>query len=114
GVLYPRADVLRIIEAAPGVVVLDEAYHVLPGETFMDDLARFPNLLVLRTVSKLGLAGIRLGYLAGRPEWIQELDKVRQVYNINVLTEAAALFVLERLDVLEAQAAQIRAERERL
>ena len=114
GVLYPRDDVLRIIEAAPGLVVLDEAYHVFAGETFMDELPRFPNLLVLRTVSKLGLAGIRLGYLAGRPEWIQELNKVRQVYNINVLTEAAALFVLERLEVLEAQAAEIRAERERL
>ena len=114
GVLYPRADVLRIIEAAPGVVVLDEAYHAFAGETFMDQLPRFANLLVLRTVSKLGLAGIRLGYLAGRPEWIRELNKVRQVYNINVLTEAAALFVLERLEVLEAQAAEIRAERERL
>ena len=114
GVLYPRADVLRIIEAAPGVVVLDEAYHVFAGETFMDELPRFANLLVLRTVSKLGLAGIRLGYLAGRPEWIQELNKVRQVYNINVLTEAAALFVLERLEVLETQATEIRAERERL
>ena len=114
GVLYPRADVLRIIEAAPGVVVLDEAYHVFAGETFMDELPRFANLLVLRTVSKLGLAGIRLGYLAGRPEWIRELNKVRQVYNINVLTEAAALFVLERLEVLETQATEIRAERERL
>jgi histidinol-phosphate aminotransferase len=114
GVLYPRGDVLRIIGAAPGVVVLDEAYHVFAGETLMDELPRFANLLVLRTVSKLGLAGIRLGYLAGRPEWIEQLNKVRQVYNINVLTEAAALFVLERLEVLEAQAAEIRAERERL
>jgi histidinol-phosphate aminotransferase len=114
GVLYPREDVLRIIEAAPGVVVLDEAYHVFAGETFMDELVRFANLLVLRTVSKLGLAGIRLGYLAGRPEWIEQLNKVRQVYNVNVLTEAAALFVLEHLDVLEAQAAELLAERERL
>jgi histidinol-phosphate aminotransferase len=71
-------------------------------------------LFVLRTVSKLGLAGIRLGYLAGRPEWLAQFDKVRQVYNVNALTQAAALFVLERLDVLEAQAAEIRAERERL
>jgi histidinol-phosphate aminotransferase len=114
GVLYPQADVARIIEAAPGLVVIDEAYHVFAGKTFMDELPRYPNLAVLRTVSKLGLAGIRLGYLAGRPEWLRELNKVRQVYNINVLTEAAARFVLERLDVLEAQAAQIRAERARL
>ena len=114
GVLYPREEVLRIIAAAPGVVVLDEAYHVFAGETFLHELPRFANLLVLRTVSKLGLAGIRLGYLAGRPEWIEQLNKVRQVYNINALTEVAALFVLERLEVLEAQAAEIRAERERL
>ena len=114
GVLYPQADVVRVIEAASGLVVLDEAYHVFAGKTFMDKLPQYPNLVVLRTVSKLGLAGIRLGYLAGRPEWLRELNKVRQVYNINVLTEAAARFALERLDVLEAQAAQIRAERERL
>ena len=114
GVLYPEADVVRIIEAAPGLVVLDEAYHVFAGKTFMDKLPKYPNLVVLRTVSKLGLAGIRLGYLAGRPEWLRELNKVRQVYNVNVLTEAAARFVLERLDVLEAQAAEIRAERARL
>ncbi len=114
GVLYPASDINRIIEAAPGLVVLDEAYHVFAGKTFMGELARYPNLVVLRTVSKLGLAGIRLGYLAGRPEWLREFNKVRQVYNVNVLTQAAALFVLERLDVLEAQAAQIRAERAEL
>jgi histidinol-phosphate aminotransferase len=77
----------------------------------MDQLPRYPNLVVLRTVSKLGLAGIRLGYLAGRPEWLRELNKVRQVYNVNVLTQAAATFMLERLEVLEEQAARIRAER---
>jgi len=114
GVLYPEADVVRVIETAPGVVVVDEAYHVFAGKTFMAALARYPNLLVLRTVSKLGLAGIRLGYLAGRPEWIAELNKVRQVYNVNVLTEAAATFMLEHLEVLEAQAAEIRAERAKL
>ena len=114
GVLYPQADVLRIIEAAPGVVVLDEAYHVFAGKTFMHALPKHRNLIVLRTVSKLGLAGIRLGYLAASPEWVRELNKVRPPYNINVLTEAAATFMLEHLDVLEAQAAEIRAERAKL
>jgi len=114
GVLYPEADVLRIIEAAPGVVVLDEAYHVFAGKTFMGALPKYRNLIVLRTVSKLGLAGIRLGYLAAHPEWVRELNKVRPPYNINVLTEATATFMLEHLDVLEAQAAEIRAERSRL
>ena len=114
GVLYPEADVLRIIEAAPGVVVLDEAYHVFAGSTFMGALPKYRNLVVMRTVSKLGLAGIRLGYLAAHPEWVGELNKVRPPYNVNVLTEAAATFMLERLDVLEAQAAEIRAERSKL
>jgi histidinol-phosphate aminotransferase len=111
GVLYPEEDVVKVIKACEGLVVLDEAYHVFAGRTFMPRLAEFPNLVVLRTVSKLGLAGIRLGYMAGRPEWIDQFDKVRPPYNVGVLTQAAALFLLERLDVLEAQAARIISER---
>ena len=56
----------------------------------MPRLAEFDNLVVMRTVSKLGLAGIRLGYLAGRPEWVAQFNKVRPPYNVNVLTQAAA------------------------
>jgi histidinol-phosphate aminotransferase len=111
GVLYPEEQVAEIIRACPGLVVLDEAYHVFAGKSFMPRLAEFDNMVVIRTVSKLGLAGIRLGYMAGRPEWIDEFDKVRPPYNVSVLTQAAALFMLERLDVLEGQAARIRAER---
>ena len=111
GVLYPQADVEAIVRAAEGLVVVDEAYHVFAGTSLLPRLAEFPNLVVLRTLSKVGLAGLRLGYLAGAPAWLEQLNKVRQVYNINVLTEAAAAFVLEHLDVLEAQAARIREDR---
>jgi histidinol-phosphate aminotransferase len=111
GVLYPEEDVVKVIRACEGLVVLDEAYHVFAGKSFMPRLPEFDNLVVVRTVSKLGLAGIRLGYMAGRPEWIEQLDKVRPPYNVSVLTQAAALFLLERLDVLEAQAARIREHR---
>jgi len=111
GALYGEEDVLRVIRAAKGLVVLDEAYHAFAGKSFMPRLAEHPNLVVLRTLSKLGLAGIRLGYLAGRPQWIEQFNKVRQAYNVNALTQAAALFMLERLEVLEEQAALIRAER---
>jgi histidinol-phosphate aminotransferase len=114
GALYPQADVIKVLQAAPGLVVVDEAYHAFAGRSFMPRLGEFANLVVLRTVSKLGLAGIRLGYLAGRPEWISEFNKVRQAYNVNVLTQAAALFLLERLDVLEKQAALICDERAKL
>jgi histidinol-phosphate aminotransferase len=111
GVLYPEADVIRIIRACNGLVVVDEAYHVFARKSFLPRLAEFENLVVIRTVSKLGLAGIRLGYLVGRPEWVAQLDKVRPPYNVSVLTQAAALFMLERLEVLEEQAARIRLER---
>lgn len=111
GVLYPEKQVVDIIKACPGLVVLDEAYHVFAGKSFMPRLAEFDNLVVIRTVSKLGLAGIRLGYLAGRPEWVAELDKVRPPYNVSVLTQAAALYLIDHFDVLEAQAATIKAER---
>jgi histidinol-phosphate aminotransferase len=69
---------------------------------------------VLRTFSKLGLAGIRLGYLCGDSAWIDEFDKLRPPYNVNVLTLATADLLLDHLDVLDAQAADVRAERARL
>ena len=111
GILYPEEDILAVLRAAEGLVVLDEAYHVFAQKSFLPRLTEFRNLVVMRTVSKLGLAGIRLGYLVGRPEWIGEFNKVRQAYNVNVLTQAAATFALERLEVLEEQAARIRADR---
>ncbi len=114
GNLFDREAVLRIIEAAPGFVVLDEAYHVFAEESFMGALPQYENLLVMRTVSKMGLAGLRLGLLAGDPRWIEEINKVRLPYNINVLTQHAATFILRHADVLEAQAASLREDRETL
>jgi histidinol dehydrogenase len=105
--------VLRVAqEAGAGFVVLDEAYRPFTSHSWMARLVDFPNLLVMQTLSKLGLAGVRLGYVAGRPEVLAELDKVRPPYNINVLTEAAAHWVLDQAGaVLDAQAARIRADR---
>jgi len=114
GNLFSDEAIARIIAAAPGLVVIDEAYNAFARKTFMTRLAEFPNLVVMRTLSKLGLAGIRLGYAVGRPEWIREFDKVRPPYNVNVLTQVVAERVLAHHDVLEAQARSINAERERL
>lgn len=114
GRLFDRATVEAILDAAPGLVVLDEAYLPFAQDTWLPQLAARPNLLVLRTLSKLGLAGIRLGYLCGDPAWIAEFDKVRPPYNVNVLTLAAADFMLDHLALLDAQAATLRAERARL
>ncbi|ADJ65537.1 histidinol-phosphate transaminase [Herbaspirillum seropedicae] len=116
GTLYEMADVLRIVEAAApyGLVVVDEAYQPFAASTLMPALPQHNNLVLMRTVSKLGLAGIRLGYLSAAPALLRELDKVRPPYNVNVLTEAAALFMLEHLDVLQAQAARLRQARSAL
>lgn len=114
GNLFDASAVERVIEAAPGIVVVDEAYHAFAGASFMPRLGEFPNLLVMRTASKLGLAGLRLGLLAGRSAWLQHVDKVRLPYNVNVLTQLVAAEVLQHMDVLEAQATAIRTERARL
>ncbi len=111
---YKEKDIEEIISIAPGMVVLDEAYHPFAQTSFMNRLAEFDNLLVMRTVSKMGLAGLRLGLLCGHPDIINEIDKIRLPYNINVLTQIAAEFVLENISVLDQQAKLIRDEREGL
>lgn len=115
GNLFADDDIEALVRAAGrGLVVIDEAYQPFARKTWMPRLPEFPNLLVMRTVSKLGLAGIRLGYVAGSADWLDQLDKVRPPYNVNVLTQACAEFMLDHLDVLDAQAAELRAERTRL
>jgi len=111
GNLFPVEDVVQVIEASDGLVVVDEAYHAFAGSTFMDKLGQYDNLVVMRTVSKMGLAGLRLGLLAGPHPWLVEFDKVRLPYNINVLTQASAEFALQHRQVLDTQTAAIVEER---
>lgn len=114
GNLFDAAAVREVIRAAPGLVVVDEAYAPFTDATFMPRLGEFDNLVVMRTVSKMGLAGLRLGLLAGPAAWIDVFDKVRLPYNINVLTQASAALALRHRAVFEAQTLRIRAERARL
>ncbi|MCD5362129.1 histidinol-phosphate transaminase [Chromobacterium aquaticum] len=114
GPRFARAEVEAICEAAPGLVVVDEAYQAFASDSFMNLAGLRDNLIVMRTLSKLGLAGIRLGYAAGPAAWIQELDKVRPPYNVNVLTQAAARFSLRHIEVFNRQAAELCEERGRL
>jgi histidinol-phosphate aminotransferase len=111
GNAFDRGGIEQIIVAAPGLVVLDEAYQPFAPDSWMSELARHDNLVVMRTASKLGLAGVRIGYMAAAPHWIDEFDKVRPPYNISSLDEAAAEFALEHLDVLLEQAARVRTDR---
>lgn len=114
GNCYPDADVEAILRAAPGLVVLDEAYNIFAGRTFLHRLDEFPNLIVMRTVSKIGLAGIRLGYAAADPRWIEQFDKVRPPYNVSVLTQVAGEVALRYAEEFDSQAERIKAERTRM
>ena len=94
-----------------GLVVLDEAYQPFSSRSYMDRIERHGHVLLLRTLSKFGLAGVRLGYLMGPQALIAEIDKVRPPYNISVLNCECALFALEHSEVFAAQALDLCAQR---
>jgi histidinol-phosphate aminotransferase len=116
GNLFDAEDMVAIIRALgdTGIAVVDEAYQPFARKSFMGRLPEFANLVVMRTLSKLGLAGIRLGYLSGDAKLLEQFEKVRPPYNVNVLTQVAAEFALDHVDVLDRQAELLNAERTRL
>ena len=115
GNLFPREAILRVIAASPGLVVVDEAYYAFSGgASLLAEVGRHPNLVLVRTVSKLGLAGLRLGLAIGTRDWLGEFEKLRMPYNVNSLSAAAAEMLLEHREVFERQTAAIVAERARL
>ena len=111
---FDRPGVERVIAAAPGLVAIDEAYYAFAGDSFLPRVLEHPNVVVVRTVSKIGMAGVRLGYVAGHAKWIGELEKVRPPYNVSALAQAVAPVLLRAEAVLGEQAAAIRAERARV
>ena len=111
GNLFDPAAIEQIIQASPGLVIVDEAYAPFTDHSFLRRLGDWPNLLVLRTVSKMGLAGLRLGYLVGPTAWLTQIDKLRLPYNINVLTQASGTFALRHRATLDEQTKRIRADR---
>lgn len=116
GTLWSRAFVHELATRRPDmIVVADEAYVDFAGETSLGELARLPNLVVLRTLSKIGLAGARVGFAIAHPGVARELEKVRPPYNLSALDQAAALwFVEEAGPWVRAQAAAVVLERARL
>lgn len=115
GNLWNDAAIERIVELQGqqgGLVVMDEAYQPFAASSYMDRLARHGHVLLMRTLSKFGLAGVRIGYMVGPKALIDEVDKVRPPYNVSVLNAECALFALEHADVFAQQAEFIRAERE--
>ena len=115
--LFDETIVERIVDAVGrqrGLVVFDEAYQPFSSRSWMGRLAQHPHVLVMRTLSKFGLAGVRLGYMVGAAALIDEVDKVRPPYNISALNAEATLFALAHADEFARQAGVLRSERERL
>ena len=115
--LWDDAVIDRLIAAQGaqgGLVVIDEAYQPFAARSYLERAASYQHVLVMRTLSKFGLAGVRLGYLAGPAALIAEVDKVRPPYNVSVLNCECALFALEHAEVFAEQAREIRTQRERI
>ncbi len=115
--LFNDATIDRIVAAIgeqSGIVVFDEAYQPFASRTWMQRMGAFEHVLVMRTLSKFGLAGVRLGYMAGAAALIEQIDKVRPPYNISALNAEATLFALEHADQFAAQASVLREQRTRL
>jgi histidinol-phosphate aminotransferase len=115
GNAWAVADIQACIAAMAqhgGLVVMDEAYQPFAADSWLPRLKDAPNVVLVRTLSKLGLAGLRLGYMVASPAWVEQFDKVRPPYNVNVLTLAATDCLLKHIGVFTAQAAQLKAQRE--
>ena len=107
GNLFCHRQICELIELSEGLVVLDEAYTAFTEYDALPLLNQYPNVLVMRTFSKIGLAGLRLGYLLGNNKIISEIDKIRLPYNINILTQTLVESALQHYDLLIEQSERI-------
>jgi len=114
GNAFDRESIHTIIKESEALIVVDEAYYAYAEDSFINEVANYSNLVLLRTISKIGFAGLRLGLLIGSHDTIRELDKLRLPYNINILTQASANFLLKEKDYIVANANIIINERQRL
>ncbi|MGC2423832.1 MAG: histidinol-phosphate transaminase [Nitrospirota bacterium] len=114
GNLFDPDKIRRLIEGCFSIVVVDEAYFSFSSESLIGKINELPNLAVLRTLSKVGMAGLRLGVMAAGKDIVREVNKVRLPYNINSLSQAAAQHLLVNRAAVDLQVSKIIAERERL
>ena len=114
GNLWDKNDIDLIIKKANGVVVIDEAYGSFSEESFVGEMGNYENLLIMKTVSKIGLAGIRVGYLIGEDYIIKNINKLRLPFNINTLSQKISEFSVENNNYLENQTNNIMKLRELL
>lgn len=114
GVPFNREEIQSIIDAATGLVVIDEAYGAFANDSFLPQAGQPEHLVVLRTLSKIGFAGLRLGYAVGSAAVIDELAKIVPPYNMNQLSLMAGKFALQHIDVVNENIETLKTERTRL
>ncbi len=111
---FSDAQVRKILERAEAAVVIDEAYYSFSGRSWLPQLKKYPNMIVLRTLSKIGFAGLRVGVLTASSEIVNELNKIRLPYNINSLSQAVAVTALRNKKIINDQISVLISEREKL
>jgi histidinol-phosphate aminotransferase len=111
---FSDVAVRKILDKAAAAVVIDEAYFDFSRKTYLPELKKFPNMIILRTLSKIGFAGLRVGVLSASPMVIEEMNKIRLPYNINILSQAAAVAALKHTNFIERQISLLISERENL
>ena len=104
-------NIINAVGQQGGLVVMDEAYQPFASKSYINRITQHRHVLLMRTLSKFGLAGVRLGYMMGPKALIAEIDKVRPPYNISVLNCECALFALENQDTFKAQSLDLIAQR---
>ena len=116
GTMWPSSLVADVARAHPDVLVVsDEAYAAYAGDGMADAVAALPNLLVMRTLSKIGLAALRIGYLRASRGIIAEVEKIRPPYNLGALNQRAAVWLLRNhRALLDGMCADVVRERDRL
>lgn len=112
---FSLGEIEALLQAAQGIVIVDEAYFEFSGVTAVGLLEQYENLVVLRTLSKaFGAAAIRLGYAVAREAVVEKIDTIRSPYNLSALTQVAGLVILENIEKLQQGVDQIKKERDRL
>jgi histidinol-phosphate aminotransferase len=113
GVAFPRDEIEAALKVFKGLFVVDEAYALFAEQDAVPLLAKYPNLVITRTLSKAyALAGIRVGYALAHPGVIDVLDRVRDSYNVNRLSQAAALAAVSDRDYYTAIITKVKQTRD--
>lgn len=109
------SEIETLIKGFKGIAIIDEAYSEFYGQSALKLIEKYPNLVILRTLSKaMSLAGLRIGYLLGSEKVKDYIDRIRSPFNVNVYSQAVAKVILQNVDIVKDIIAIIKEERRRV